>query len=68
MLRDLWRRLMGRSVDRAERREEEREQMSADERRFIAENVEGHQADEFVGEHLGGVEPKRLDEDDPRRY
>jgi hypothetical protein len=58
---------MGRSVDRAERGEEERERMSPAERRFTRESVEGHQAEEFLGEHLGGHE-NRFDEDDPRRY
>ena len=37
--------------------------MSPSERRFVHENVEGHQADEFVEEHLGGIEPGRLLDD-----
>ena len=38
--------------------------MSPAERRFIDEGVEGNQADEFVAEHLGGIDPNRLVEDD----
>lgn len=66
MLRKLWDRIMGRSVERAEHREEERERMSPAERSFTRQSVEDHQADEFVDEHLGGREP-HFDQDDPRR-
>jgi hypothetical protein len=45
-------------------REIEREHMSPAERRFTRESVEDHQAEGFVGEHLGGVDPERLLEDD----
>jgi hypothetical protein len=45
-------------------REIEREQMSRAERRFTRESVEDHQAEGFVGEHLGGIDPERLLEDD----
>jgi hypothetical protein len=64
MLRDLWNRLMGRERAEAIQHEAERERMSPAERRFTAESVEDHQADEFVDEHLGGVNPERLLEDD----
>jgi hypothetical protein len=68
MLRGLWSRLMGRSRDAAVAREAEEEHMSRAERRFVDESVEDHQADEFVGEHLGGIRPERLlDEDEPPR-
>jgi hypothetical protein len=38
--------------------------MSPAERRFTRESVEDHQAEEFVKEHLGGVDPERLIEDE----
>ena len=37
--------------------------MSPAERRFVEESVEGRQADEFVEEHFGGVDPSRLLDD-----
>lgn len=59
---------MGRGRDAAATREAEEEQMSPAERRFVDESVEDHQADEFVGEHLGGTRPERLlDDDEPPR-
>jgi hypothetical protein len=68
VLRDLWNRLMGRERDAAIKRETEREQMSPDERRFEEESVDDIQADAFVGEHLGGIDPDRLlDDDEPPR-
>jgi hypothetical protein len=65
MLRDLWNRIMGRSREEAIERETEREQGSPAERRLASESVEDFQADEFVTEHLGGVDPERLVEDEP---
>jgi len=59
-----WDRLFGRRRDAAVRREAEEEQMSPAERRFVEESVDDRQADEFVGEHLGGVDPNRLLDDD----
>jgi len=42
--------------------------MSPSERSFFAEGVEDRQADEFVEEHLGGIDPNRLlGDDEPRR-
>jgi hypothetical protein len=68
MLRNLWNRLVGRSEAAAEEHEAEREQMSPAERHFAGESLEDVQADEFVSEHLGGIEPERLvNEDDPPR-
>jgi hypothetical protein len=67
MLRDLWNRIMGRSREDAIERELERERGSPAERRRAAESFEDSQADEFVTEHLGGVEPERLAEDEPPR-
>ena len=54
---------MRRERDAAIEREVEREQMSPEERHFVGESVEDHQADAFVGEHLGG---QPIDEDLPR--
>jgi hypothetical protein len=62
MVRDLWNRIMRRPVER----EAEREHMSSAERHYTAESAEDHQADEFVGEHLGGFEPD-FGEDRPPR-
>ena len=67
MLRDLWNRIMGRSREEAVERETERERGSPAERRLASESIEDLQADEFVAEHLGGVEPERLAEDEPPR-
>ena len=58
-MRTLWNRIMRRTVER----EAEREQMSPAERRYTAESVEDHQADEFIAEHLGGHHA----EDEPPR-
>lgn len=55
---------MGRERDAAVKRETEREQMSPDERRFEEESVDDIQGDAFVTEHLGGINPDRLLEDD----
>ena len=55
---------MGREREAAIKHETEREQMSPDERRLEEESVEDIQADAFVGEHLGGINPERLIEDD----
>ncbi len=59
MLRALWNRIMRRPVER----EAEREHMSPAERRYTAESVEDHQADEFVADHLGG---RHAEDDLPR--
>lgn len=69
MLRELWNRFVGREqASAAAEREAELEQMSPAERRFASESAEDIQADEFVGEHLGGIEPERLlGENDPQR-
>ena len=64
----IWERLRARRRAAVIRREEQEEQMSPEERRFIDEGVEGNQADEFVTEHLGGINPNRLlGDDEPRR-
>ena len=66
MWRRLWNRLVGSSRRADAGRELERESKNPDERRFASESIEDYQADEFVGEHLGGVPPERLqDEDEP---
>jgi hypothetical protein len=68
MLRDLWDRLLGRERDRTVARETEREQMSPAERHLSEESIDDFQADEFVSEHLGGIDPERLSrEDEPPR-
>jgi hypothetical protein len=53
-------RLLKRRRDASAERAQEEAQMSPAERRFVDENVEGHQADELVEEHLGGIDPNRL--------
>jgi len=59
---------MGRERDGAIKRETEREKMSPAERRFEEESVDDIQADAFVSEHLGGINPERLlDDDEPPR-
>jgi hypothetical protein len=63
-MRGIWERLTARRRAAAIRREAQEEQMSPEERRFIDEGVEGNQADEFVEEHLGGIDPNRLLDDD----
>ena len=69
MLRSIWDWLVGRTRDSAGLREAEREQMSPAERRLSEESIDDFQADEFTGEHLGGIEPGRmLDEDEPPRH
>jgi hypothetical protein len=68
MLRDLWNRLVGRGRDATAEHEAAREQMSPAERHFTGESVDDFQADEFVSEHLGGIQPeRRLGEDEPPR-
>ena len=59
-----WSRLLGRRRAAAIRRETEERQMSEDERRFVEQRFDDYQADEFVEEHLGGIDPKRLLGDD----
>ena len=59
MWRDLWARLTGRGSG-----SNDAPQQSRAERRFAQESYEDRQADEFVGEHLGGVEPDKLRDDD----
>jgi hypothetical protein len=58
---------MRRETDAAVEREAEREKMSPAERRFEEESVDDIQADAFVSEHLGGINPERLIEDDEPR-
>jgi hypothetical protein len=65
-----WDRLLKRRRDDVIRREAEEKQMSKAERRRVEESVDDFQADEFVEEHLGGIDPNRLLGDDkpPRDY
>jgi hypothetical protein len=60
MVRGLWDRLMNRREVPTADRETERAAMSRAERRFIDESVEDSQAEGFVEEHLGGIDPERL--------
>jgi hypothetical protein len=60
MLRGLWARLTGARRDEVVRRETDREQGSPSERHRLGESVDDIQADDFVGEHLGGVPEDRL--------
>jgi hypothetical protein len=55
---------MRRETAAAVDREVEREHMSPAERRFEEESVDDIQAEAFVSEHLGGINPERLIEDD----
>ena len=42
--------------------------MSPAERHLSGESIDDFQADEFVSEHLGGIDPERLSgEDEPPR-
>lgn len=41
--------------------------MTRSERDFANESVDDRQAEEFVKEHLGGVDPERLIDDDAPR-
>jgi hypothetical protein len=67
MARGFWNRVMRRGRNDAVKREAEREQMSSAEQHFAAQDFEDHQADEFVSEHLGGVELDRSADDEPPR-
>lgn len=58
---------MGRGRAETIERETERERGSASERRLASESIEDYQADEFVSEHMGGIESERLAEDEPPR-
>jgi hypothetical protein len=62
VLRELRDRLLGRrAAGRADRE-------SAEGRRLGAKRLEDQQADEFVEEHLGGIDPNRLlGQDEPPR-
>ncbi len=60
MLGSLWNRLVRGRRDAAIDREVEKDTMSPEERHFAEESVEDMQADEFTGEHLGGISPERL--------
>jgi predicted RNA-binding protein Jag len=67
-LKDLVDRLRGKRRADAVEREVEAEQMSPAERRIVGESVEDRQADVAAEEHLGGIEPDRLlDDDTPPR-
>lgn len=59
-----WKKLMGRRDDAGRREAEEAEVESPAERRIADEGVEGIAADENVEEHLGGVDPARLVDDE----
>jgi hypothetical protein len=59
-----WKRLMGRRDAAVERRAEEAQVESPAERAFAAERVEDVAADEAVEEHLGGVDPEHLVDDE----
>ena len=68
VLREIWDKIARRRRDAAVEREVERERMSPEERRMTGESVDGLEADEFVGEVLGGTQPGQLrGEDEPQR-
>jgi hypothetical protein len=60
MLAGLWDRLVRRRRDAAVAHQAEWERMTPEERRSADESFEDRQADRFVGEHLGGIDPERL--------
>jgi hypothetical protein len=64
MLRGIWNRLFRRRRAATVGPEVERERMSPAERDFADESIDDIQADEFVTEHLGGIRPERLSDDD----
>jgi hypothetical protein len=64
MLRDLWNRLLRRERDARIEHDDERQHMTREERRITGESVDDIQADGFVDEHLGGIDPARLSGDD----
>ena len=61
MLRNFWDKLFGRSPEQALAREAQREQQSPSERHVVGKSVDDVAADEFVGEHLGGVPADRIE-------
>lgn len=64
MLRELWNRITGRIRADETERELERERGNPEERRLASEPFEDYQADNSIQEHLGGVRPESLIEDD----
>jgi hypothetical protein len=68
MLGNLWKRLVGRSKEKARERADEVKGMSAAERRFVQKNAEDRQVDLSASEHLfeGGVSPHFDDGAPPR--
>ena len=64
MLRNIWNKLVRQNVEKAK----ELDQMSPTERHFAEQPVEDIATDEFIGEHLGGTEPRGvLGEEEPPR-
>jgi len=61
-LKGIWERLLGR------RESSDSDPASPERRRFSGESLEDRQADEFVEEHLGSIDPNRLlPDDEPSR-
>ena len=52
--------MLGDRRETATERATEREQRTADEREHVSESADELEADEFVGGHLGGIDPDRL--------
>jgi hypothetical protein len=63
-LKDLLDRLLGKRSAAAVEHEAEAEQMSPTERRAVDESIDDRKADAAAGEHLGGIDPGRLLDDD----
>jgi hypothetical protein len=63
-LKDLLDRLLGKRSAAAVEHEVEAEQMSPAERRAVGESIDDRKADAAAGEHLGGIDPDRLLDDD----
>ena len=52
--------MLGDRRETATERATEREQRTVDEKEHVSESADELEADEFVGGHLGGIDPDRL--------
>ena len=55
--------MLGDRRETATERETEREHTTEEEREHVTETADELEADEFVGGHLGGIDPARLVDD-----
>jgi hypothetical protein len=63
VLKEFWSRLKGERQAEADKRAQEWEHMSPEERAYISEGASGHEADEQSQALLGGENPDRLIEE-----